>query len=148
MAQHMHIQIREKVKKYSMKEKTSHEIASLLKIGKSTLNFIAKYCCGYGLKDHPCSERPRIVSKKVDLTIKCNLAADVKKNADKNLAKVSRSTVTQRLHDVKFLGHIGIYKPLIRKKNQKAQLQFAKDHQPPNLIVHQRSEKSIFLSGI
>ena len=32
-----------------------------------TLNYIVKYCCGYGLKDHPCSERPRIVSKKLDL---------------------------------------------------------------------------------
>ena len=59
-----------------------------------TLNYIVKYFCGYGLKNHPCSERPKIVSKKVDLTIKCNFAADVKKNPNKNLTKVIQSTVT------------------------------------------------------
>jgi hypothetical protein len=66
-----------------------------------------------------------------------NANADVKKSAaeiarelqDENLADVSRSTVTRRLHDVGFFGRRGIKKPLISKKNKKARLQFAKDHQ-------------------
>lgn len=138
MARHTQIQIRERVIKFSEEGKSSREIASLLSIGKSTVNdIIVKYRAGYGLKDRPRSGRPRKTSKKVDRIIKRKSTADVKKTAaeiardiqDENLANVSRSTVTRRLHDVGLFGRIGIKKPLISKKNKKARLQFAKDHQ-------------------
>ena len=83
---------------------------------------IVKYRCGYGFKYRPYSGRPRKSSKKVDRIIKCKSTANVKKTAaaeiarelkDENLANVSRSTVTRRLHDVGLFGCIGIKKPLI-----------------------------------
>jgi len=138
MARHTQIQIREKVIKFSDDGKSSREIASLLSIGKSTVNdIIAKYRARYGLKDRPRSGRPRKTSKRVDLVIKRKSIANVKKTAaeiarelqDENLADVSRSTVTRRLHDVGLFGRIGIKKPLISRKNKQARLQFAKDHQ-------------------
>jgi len=138
MARHTQIQIREKIIKFSDNGKSSREIASLLSIGKSIVNdIIAKYRAGYGLKDRLRSGRPRKISKRVDLVIKRKSIANVKKTAaeiarelqDENLANVSRSTVTRRLHDVGLFGRIGIKKPLISKKNKKARLQFAKDHQ-------------------
>jgi len=104
MARHTQIQIREKVIKFSDDGKSSREIASLLSIGKSTVNdIIAKYRAGYGLKDRPRSGRPRKTSKRVDLVIKRKSIANVKKTAaeiarelqDENLADVSRSTVTR-----------------------------------------------------
>lgn len=137
MARHTQIHIRERVIKFSKDGKSSREIASLLSIGKSTVNdIITKYRAGYGLEDRPRSGRPRKTSKKVDRVIKRKSTADVKKTAaeiarelqDENLADVSRSTVTRRLHDVELFGRIGIKKPLISKKNKKARLQFAKDH--------------------
>ena len=68
-------------------------------------DIFVKYCCGYDLKDHPCSEIPRKTLKKVDRIIKQKLTADIKKTAAKIacvlkveiLANVSCSTVTQRL---------------------------------------------------
>ena len=132
MARNTQIQIRERVIKFSEEGKSSREIASLLSIGKSTLNdIIVKYRSGYGLKDRPRSGRPRKTSKKLDRIIKCKSTADVKKTAveiarelkDENLANVSRSTVTRRLHDVGLFGRIGIKKPLISKKNKKTRLQ-------------------------
>lgn len=147
MARHTQIQIRERVIKFSEEGKSSREIASLLSIGKSTVNdIIVKYRAGYGLKDRPRSGRPRKTSKKVDRIIKRKSTADVKKTAaeiareiqDENLANVSRSTVTRRLHDVGLFGRIGIKKPLISKKNKKARLQFAKDHQ--NWTVEDRKK--------
>lgn len=138
MARHTQIQIRERIIKFSEDGKSSREIASLLSIGKSIVNdIIVKYRAGYGLKDHPRSGRPRKTSKKVDRLIKRKSTADVKKTAaeiarelqDENLANVSRSSVTRKLHDVGLFGRIGIKKPLISKKNKKARLQFAKDHQ-------------------
>lgn len=137
MARHTQIQIRERVIKFSKEGKSSREIASLLSIGKSTVNdIIVKYRCGYGLKDRPRSGRPRKTSKNVDCIIKRKSTADVKKTAaeiarelkDENIANVSRSTVTRRLHDVGLFGRRGIKKPLISKKNKKARLQFAQDH--------------------
>jgi len=47
----------------------------------------------------------------------------------KNLADVSSNTVTRRPHDVGLFNLIGTKKLLISKKNKKARLQFAKDHQ-------------------
>lgn len=147
MARHTQIQIRERVIKFSEEGKSSREIASLLSIGKSTVNdIIVKYRAGYGLKDRPRSGRPQKTSKKVDRIIKLKSTADVKKTAaeiardiqDENLANVSRSTVTRRLHDVGLFGRIGIKKPLISKKNKKARLQFAKDHQ--NWTVEDRKK--------
>lgn len=99
-------------------------------------DIIVKYHYEYGLKDRPRSGRPRKTSKKVDRIIKRKSTADVKKTTteiarelkDENLANVSRSTVTRRLHDMGLFGRIGIKKPLISKKNKKARLQFAKDH--------------------
>lgn len=135
MARHTQIHIRERVIKFSKDGKSSREIASLLSIGKSTVNdIITKYHAGYGLEDRPCSGRPRKTSKKVDRVINRKSTADVKKTAaeiarelqDENLADVSCSTVTRRLHDIELFGRIGIKKPLISKKNKKARLQFAK----------------------
>jgi len=137
MVRHTQVQIRERVIKFSENGKCSREIASLLSIGKSTVNdIIARYRAGYGLEDRPRSGRPRKTSKKVDRVIKRKSTADVRKTAaqivrelqDENLADVSRSTVTRRLHDVRLFGRIGIRKPLISKKNRKARLQFAKIH--------------------
>lgn len=127
----------ERVITFSKEGKSSHEIASLLSISKSTVNdIIVKYHCGYGLKDRPRSGRPRKTSKNVDRIIKRKSVADVKKTAaeiacelkDENIANVSHSTVIQRLHDVGLFGRIGIKKPLISKKNKKVRLQFAKNH--------------------
>lgn len=138
MARHTQIQIHERVIKFSKDGKSSREIASILSICKSTVNdIIVKYRAVYGLKDRPRSGRPRKTSKKVDHIIKRKSTVDVKKTAaeiarelqDENLANVSRSTVTWRLHDVGLFGRIGIKKPLINKKNKKARLQFAKDYQ-------------------
>lgn len=138
MARHTQIQIHERVIKFSEDRKFSREIASILSIGKSTVNdIIVKYRAGYGLKDRPRSGRPRKTFKKVDHIIKRKSTADVKKTAaeiscelqDENLVNVNRSTVTRRLHDVGLFGRIGIKKPLINKKNKKARLQFAKDYQ-------------------
>lgn len=47
---------------------------------------------------------------------------------DENLADVSRITVSRRLRDVGLFGRIGVKKPLISKKNQRARLQFAENH--------------------
>lgn len=71
MARHTQIHIRERVIKFSKDGKSSREIASLLSIGKSTVNdIITKYRAGYGLEDRPRSGRPRKTSKKVDRVIK------------------------------------------------------------------------------
>lgn len=103
MARHTQIQIHERVIKFSKDGKSSREIASILSIGKSTVNdIIVKYRAVYGLKDRPRSGRPRKRSKKVDHIIKRKSTVDVKKTAaeiarelqDENLANVSRSTVT------------------------------------------------------
>src|SRR5580765_5927910 len=138
MARNTQIQIREKVINFSEEGKSSREIALLLSIGKSTVNDIIdiKYRSGYGLKDRPRSGRPRKTSKKLDGIIKRKSSADIKKTAaeiacdlkDENLANVSRSTVTRKLHDVGLFGRISIKKSLISKKNKKTRLQFAKDH--------------------
>jgi len=81
-------------------------------------DIIAKYCAGYGLKDRLRSGRPRKTSKRVDFVIKHKSTANVKKTAaeiarelqDENLADVSHSTVTRRLHDVGLFGRIDIKK--------------------------------------
>jgi len=59
MARNTQIQIRERIIKFSEEGKSSREIASLLSIGKSTVNYIIiKYRPGYGLKDCSCSGKP------------------------------------------------------------------------------------------
>jgi len=97
-------------------------------------NIIVKYRSGYGLKDRPRSVRPRKTSKKLDCIIKRKSTADIKKTAadiarelkDENLANVSQSTVTRRLHDVGLFGRIGIKKSLISKKNKKTDYNLSK----------------------
>ncbi|CAK9806109.1 hypothetical protein ANTPLA_LOCUS4770 [Anthophora plagiata] len=48
---------------------------------------------------------------------------------DENLADVSRITVSKRLRDVGVFERVGVKKPLISTKNQRARLQFAKNYQ-------------------
>ena len=82
------------------------------------------------------SGRSRKTTIRVDKIIKRKSTEDVKKTAseiaqelhDENLANVSRSTVSRRLHDAGLLGRVGVEKPLLSKKNQKARLTFAQKY--------------------
>lgn len=65
---------------------------------------------------------------RVDRLLRKKFLIDVRKSAgmiaqelrDENLADVSRITVSRRLTDVELFGRIGVKKPLISKKNQRA----------------------------
>lgn len=138
MAKRTSVDVREIVIKLHKEGKVSREIASVLAIGKSTVNDIIKKWKTTGtLKDNPVPGRPRITTKRVDKIIKRKAIVDVKKNAaviarelrEENLADISQSTVSRRLTAVGLFGRIGVKKPLISKKNKKARLEFAKAHQ-------------------
>ena len=110
----------------------------LLKIGKNTANrIIKKFITTKCLSDLSRSGRPRKTTVRVNKIIKRKSTKDVKKTAseiaqeirDENLANVSRSTVSRRLHDVGLFERVGVKKPLISKKNQKARLTFAQKYQ-------------------
>ena len=137
MVKHVCLELREKVIKLSEEGRSSRQIATLLSIGKSTVNnLIANYRAGYGLNCKPRSGRPRKTTERENRIIKRKSTSDVKKTAaaiarelcEEGVVNISRSTVTRRLHDVGLYGRVAVKKPLISKKNQKARLQFAKDH--------------------
>lgn len=137
MPRHTSLQLRESVLRLFERGKKSREISSLLSIGKTTVNnIISKFKATGSVADRPRCGRPRKTSLRVDKLIKRKSVADVRKNArtiaqelrDENLADVSRSTVSRRLLAVRLYGRVGVKKPLIRKKNQMARLDFAKKY--------------------
>lgn len=138
MPKHTNIQVRELVIHHSQQGKVSREIADLLQIDKSTVNrIINKFKTTNSLKDKPRSGRPRKTTARTDKIIKRKSVADPRKTAvdianelrDENLADVSRSTVSRRLKEVGLIGRIGVKKPLIKPKNKKIRLEFAKKYQ-------------------
>lgn len=137
MSPHTAIQLRKIVVKLSREGKTSREISVLLSIGKTTVNnIINKFETTGSVADRPRSGRPRKTSVRVDRLLRKKSLIDVRKSAgmiaqelrDENLADVSRITVSRRLRDIGLFGRIGVKKPLISKKNQRARLQFAENH--------------------
>jgi len=132
------VDIRQVVIKLHNEGKVSREISQILDIGKSTVNdIINRFNSTNTLKDKKCSGRPRKTTNRVDKVIKRKAVVDVKKNAaiiarelrEENLADVSQSTVSRRLRELGLCGRVGVKKPLISKKNKKARLEFAKEHQ-------------------
>lgn len=131
------LQLRKAVLRLSKQGKKSREISCLLSIGKTTVNnIISKFKATQSLDNLPQSGRPRKTSLRVDKVIRRKSVIDVRKTAreiaqelhDENLADVSRSTVTRRLHKVGLFGRVGVKKPLIRKKNQMARMKFAEKY--------------------
>lgn len=137
MSPHTAIQLRKVVVKLSKEGKSSREISALLTIGKTTVNNILnKFKTTGSVADRPRSGRPRKTTTRVDKLIRRKSVVDVRKTAgmiaqelrDENLANVSRITVSRRLRDVGLFGRVGVKKPLISTKNQRARLQFAENH--------------------
>lgn len=130
--------LRQRIVNLSQSGKSCREIATILSVGKSTVNdLLKKYRAGYGLEDLPRSGRPRKTSTKTDRLIGRISKFDVQKSAakisrelrDQNLPEISRRTVSRRLNEVELFGRTGMKKPLISSKNKKARLQFAIEHQ-------------------
>ena len=60
MAQHTSIYLREEIFRLWQQEKISRTVASIVYVGKSTVNdFVTKYRLGYGLQHKHRSGRPR-----------------------------------------------------------------------------------------
>ncbi|CAK9801681.1 Transposable element Tcb1 transposase [Anthophora quadrimaculata] len=138
MSPHTAIQVRKVVVKLSREGKSSREISVLLAIDKTPVNNILnKFKTTGSLADRPRSGRPRKTTARVDKLIRRKSVVDVRKTAgviaqelhDENLADVSRITASRRLRDVGLFGRVGVKKPLISTKNQRARLQFAKNYQ-------------------
>ena len=110
----------------------------LIKIGKSPVNrIIGKFTITKCLSDLSRSCRSRKTIVRVDKIIARKSTKDVKKTAseisqelrDENLANVIRITVSRPLNGVGLFGRVGVKKPLISKKNQKAWLTFAQKYE-------------------
>ena len=137
MSKYLKKEVREKVINLIRKGKTYQEVSSLLSIPKSTITYTFKrYQQGYGVCDRPKCGRPRKTTPRLDKLIRRKSVKDPRKSAieisrelsEVNLCNVSRSTVTRRLHDFGLFGRKSVKKPYISKKNQKARLEFAKQH--------------------
>ncbi|KAK2575431.1 hypothetical protein KPH14_000807 [Odynerus spinipes] len=122
MVRNTSVEIRKRVIRLSAAEKRSREIASILSIGKSTVNdIIKKYRAGYSVQDRPRSGRPRKPTERINRIIKRKSIADPKKTAvdiateleAENVANISRYTVSRRLHDIGLFGRVSTKKPLI-----------------------------------
>ena len=138
MARHTTVQLRERILILSKSGKTSRDIASVLGVGKSTVNdLLAKHRSGLSLKDKPRSGRPKKTSVQLDRIIKRKSTAAVKKTAidfcrelsEENKADVSGRAVSRRLSQVGLLGHVGRKTAFISNRNQKVRLEFPLKHQ-------------------
>ena len=138
MARHTTVQLRERILILSKSGKTSRDIASVLGVGKSTVNdLLAKHRSGLSLKDKPRSGRPKKTSVQLDRIIKRKSTAAVKKTAidfcrelsEENKADVSGRAVSRRLSQVGLLGRVGRKTAFISNRNQKVRLEFPLKHQ-------------------
>jgi len=114
------------------------EIADMLHLPKSTVGYIVKkWKNGKGVKDLPRSGAPKKTTAREDKLIIRKSTSDPNKDAVQICTemsaeyglKVSANTIRRRLDAAGLSARVPVKKPLIRTKNRRIRLNFAKEHE-------------------
>ncbi|KAG2464485.1 TCB1 transposase, partial [Polypterus senegalus] len=130
------MQVKEGILKLQKHKKIIREIATILRVAKSTVWYILRKKASTGKLSN--ARRPGR-QRKTTVVDDCRIISMVKRNPFTTANQVnntlqgvgiliSKSTIKKRLHESKYRGCTARCKPLISLKNRKARLDFAKEH--------------------
>uniref|UniRef100_A0A8C4S635 Transposase Tc1-like domain-containing protein n=1 Tax=Erpetoichthys calabaricus TaxID=27687 RepID=A0A8C4S635_ERPCA len=129
------MQVKEAILKLRKQKKPIQEIATILRVAKSTVWYILRKKASTGeLSNTKRPGRPRkttvVDDSRIISMVKRNpftTANQVNNTLKRVGVSISKSTIKRRLHESKYRGCTARCKPLI-SKNRKARLDFAKEH--------------------
>ncbi|KAG2457546.1 TCB1 transposase, partial [Polypterus senegalus] len=131
------MQVKEAILKLQKQKKPIREIATILRVAKSTVWYILRKKANTGelsnAKRPGCPRKTTAVGdRRIISMVKRNpfTTANQVNNTLQGLVgvSISKSTIKRRLHESKYRGCTARCKPLINLKNRKARLDFAKEH--------------------